>query len=270
MEGQHVFDNSVIGLQDVPTGVEAVNLARRLASPGAKMTLVRVHAGYRVVASSVNNARMNAERGLAESDLNGTARVTGVTEKLAIGSTSVGDGLVNAVNQVRADLVVLSAAHVLSPTESLVSTVTQINAPVAITSFYDNSSAPIQNIGIAYDGSPESDRALTVARRLAGSQGAALTGFQITARQGMGGNQAAARAAEELAAFASTVDLLVIGPRPTRPLRRLLGPGTIEEVIASTTAPLLLVPTHAILPAPATAPTSEDWVAAEQRTTVYR
>ena len=257
-----MFDNSLIGLQDVPTGVEGVNLARRLTLPGAQLTLVRVHGGYRVVASSVSNARGDAERGVAEADLNRTARATGVSGTLAIGATSVGEGYQTAVNQLRADLLVLSAAQVLSPTENLVGALGQLTAPVAITSFYTSGDArAIAHIGVAYDNSPESDRALTVARRVAGARGAALTGFQVTARQGMGGNQAASRAAEELAAFANTVDLLVIAPRPTRPLRRLLGPGTIEEIIAASTAPLLVVPTHAVMPAPASPPVSEDWVA---------
>jgi hypothetical protein len=260
-----MFDNTLIGLQDVPTGLEGVHLAQRLASPGARMTLVRIHGGYRVVASSVSAARSNTERGLAESDLNRVSRSTGVLDTLAIGATTTGEGLATAVRERRADLLVLSAAQVLAPSENLLAALGHLTAPVAVTSFYPgHDTTPLRSIGIAYDSSSESDRALTVARRIAGAHGAALTGFQVSARSGLGGNQAASRAAEEIAAFAETVDMLVIAPRPTRPLRRLLGPSTIEAVISSSTTPVMIVPTQATIPPPATPPLSEDWVSAER------
>jgi nucleotide-binding universal stress UspA family protein len=263
-----VFYNSLVGLQDAHSGVEAYALARQLTSPGGRMSLVRVHSGYRVVATNAHSSgRAHAERALAESDLNLVSRTTGVADTLAVGASSVGEGLMTAVNARHPDLVVLTAGQVLAPGQNLMGMISQVSAPVAITSFYANSAVtqPIANIGVAYDSSAESDRALTVARRLAGSRGGALTGFQVSApKQGRGGNQAAARAAEDLAAFADTVDLLVLAPRPSRPLRRLLGPGTIEAVIASSATPVILVPAQAIMPAPASPPVTEQWVTAER------
>jgi hypothetical protein len=260
-----LFDTTLIALQDVPSGIACHQLASRLVDAGASMTLVRIHGGYRVVASSVSHARANTERALAESDLNRVAAATGVQDTLALGATSTADGLTSAVRGRRADLLVLSAAQVLAPGENLLAALGRLTVPVAITSVAPSrEDAPLRSVGIAYDSSAGGDRALTVARRLAGAHGAALSGLALDARPGHGAQPSAARAGAEIVAFAETVDLLVIAPRPTRPLARRRGPGTLAAIIATTTTPLVVVASEATLPAPSVPPLREDWVSAER------
>ena len=241
-----MFTNSLIALQDLVTGLAAADLAELLTDPTGHRGLVRVHGGFHVVASSVNPARMNAERHLAENDLRSVSRRTGITDSLAIGARLAAEGLTNAVAQTRADLLVIAAEQVLAASEPLSAALVNFKVPVAVTSLGGpRGTGTIETIGVAVDGSPAGERALIAARRLAGESGVKLSGLQVAAPTGLGGKSAAARAAEDLIAFSHEVDLLILGPRPQRPLRRLLGPSTVESLLSASAAPVLLVPTGA-------------------------
>jgi nucleotide-binding universal stress UspA family protein len=144
----------------------------------------------------------------------------------------------------------------------------------------------IQTIGVGHDGSPESEHALELARKLAAEQHAALAALTAvsipTAVFGpgplrvleaidalvsgakdriadLGGAQPRAAdvaAAEELAAFSDSVDLLIIASRGYGPIGRLVH-GSVARQLARTGRSPLLVLTRAGKPADQTYDGSE-------------
>jgi nucleotide-binding universal stress UspA family protein len=131
----------------------------------------------------------------------------------------------------------------------------------------------IRTIGVGYDGSPESDAALALAKELAAEGGADLTVLRVvqilsSAYAGFGGvawgdaldtvlkeakehmaelpgvrgEAALGVPGEELAAFAGRVDLLVVGSRAYGPLRRLMLGSTSQYLASHARCPLLVLP----------------------------
>ena len=129
----------------------------------------------------------------------------------------------------------------------------------------------MREIGVGYDGSPESEHALGVARALAAEQHAKLSAFeavsvptfvahrrsaadgtmiedlvkqardQIAALGDVEAHAAYGHPAEELALYGASVDLLVIGSRGYGPLGRLLHGSTAQQLARSARCPLLVL-----------------------------
>ena len=129
----------------------------------------------------------------------------------------------------------------------------------------------IGKIGVGYDGSPDSQRALEVARTLAGELDASLAALEVVSypaclfRAPDAGDNASVRAlisgardrvavigdvephaayghpAEELARWGDTVDLLVVGSRGYGPVGRLVHGSTSRALVQTAHCPLLVL-----------------------------
>jgi nucleotide-binding universal stress UspA family protein len=128
----------------------------------------------------------------------------------------------------------------------------------------------ISRIGVAYDGSPESERALALARTLAAERHAQLSAFEavempirigdpfnredeleerVEEARGriaaLGGIKAYAEAGdtvEELVHYGESVDLLVLGSHNYRPIDRLLQQSNAQRLADEGFSPLLVLP----------------------------
>jgi nucleotide-binding universal stress UspA family protein len=125
----------------------------------------------------------------------------------------------------------------------------------------------LKTIGVAYDGSPGSEQALAVARGLARERHARLSAFEAVpepihvhdphnvegeieegvarARERLAGlgdvepHAASGEPAEELARYAASVDLLVLGSHEHGPNDRLRGGSTAQRLADRAPCPLL-------------------------------
>jgi nucleotide-binding universal stress UspA family protein len=149
---------------------------------------------------------------------------------------------------------------------------------IAIAPFgYAERPSILREIGVAYNGSPESRDALAVARVLAAAHDARLSGFQAVsvppslAVAGAGPvldslpglvDQARARIeklgdlephaaygipAEELALYSASLDLLVVGSRGYGPVGRLVHGSTSRQLARTARCPLLVLTRDACL-----------------------
>ena len=82
----------------------------------------------------------------------------------------------------------------------------------------------------------------SVARVEADQQGLAEAKREIEALEGVEGRVALGLAGEELAAFGSSVDLLVVGSRGYGPIRRLIFGSTSGHLASNARCPLLVLP----------------------------
>ena len=133
----------------------------------------------------------------------------------------------------------------------------------------------IREVGVAYNGSPESEHALELARRIAAGTGARLSAFEavslstsrfearlfrlsdaidtlvkearerLTALAGVEAHAAYGDAAEELALYSASLDLLVVGSRGYGPLGRLMHGSTSRKLTRMARCPLLVLPRSA-------------------------
>ena len=130
----------------------------------------------------------------------------------------------------------------------------------------------MREIGVGYDGSPESEHALELARLLALELGATLSAFEaialpatalstgplpfdemvsklvaeardrIAALGDVEPHAAYGEAAEELAVYSASLDLLVVGSRGYGPIGRLIHGSTSQELARTARCPLLVLP----------------------------
>ena len=129
-----------------------------------------------------------------------------------------------------------------------------------------------EEIGVGYDGSPESEHALGLARNLALELGAELSAFEaitlpstalstgplpfdemvttlvteardrIAAFGDVEPHAAYGHPAEELAVYSASLDLLVVGSRGYGPIGRLIHGSTSQELARTARCPLLVLP----------------------------
>ena len=136
----------------------------------------------------------------------------------------------------------------------------------------------MREIGVAYDGSHESEHALALGRELAAGSGARLSAFQavalpmpslgpgalavsdtidkavnearhrIAALGGVEPHVAYGEPAEELAVYSASVDLLIVGSRGYGPLGRLIHGSTSRRLARRARCPLLILTRRADRP----------------------
>jgi len=195
-------------------------------------------------------------------------------------------GLVQRIELREADLVVVgsgrrAAAGRLLPTRTARQLVEHAPCPVAIAPHGYQGSGAFLHIGVAYDGTPEADRALELAYALAARDGAAVTLYwtipdgrvayagmpapevdEEEQRTRMHAQDALDDAADRAPAGVNPetillrgdpatdigtaadgiVDLLVTGSRAPGPVRRMLGDSISEQLVICATQPVLIVP----------------------------
>ena len=190
---------------------------------------------------------------------------------------SVGRGLHALAEAQDADLIVLGSSRRSGLDRVLVGDDTRAGlngapAPVAVAPMgYSQRAHSIRTIGVGYDGSPESRHAVAIAQALAEEHGArlcALTAISTpTASFGPGPRPLAearaallrnaherivalgdiephaayGSAAEELTAFSSSLDLLIVGSRGYGPIGRLVHGSTSQHLARTARCPLLVL-----------------------------
>ena len=273
-----MFKNVVVGVDQQQNWRDAVTLATELTDDDGRLTLAHVFRGDRP--HGHDQATPNETYGKQRSIelLESACIETGVQARLRVrDAESDGAGLQGIVDQVGADLLVVGSARrallgrVLIG-EDMQSALDGLPCALAIAparyAWFDPGA--IRNIGVGYDGSPESEAALSLARALAIGCDAPLSACQVVsasaellvgtvsmsqaldrARQrvsALGGvtpHAAYGQPAEQLAVYGDNLDLLVVGSRGRGPVGRLVHGSTSLKLATTAHCPLLVLPRSA-------------------------
>jgi nucleotide-binding universal stress UspA family protein len=273
-----MFTNVVVGVDRHQGGRDAIALAKRLVEPSGRLTLAFVQAGKRVTRSAPRAALDAAEREQAL-ELLATARDQAEVEAQlrGVGARSAGRGLHLLAEAAGADLLVVGSSRRALLGRVLLGDGTHAalnGAPHAVAiapAGYSRDPGLMREIGVGYDGSPESEHALAVARVLSRRHGARLSAFEAVSlpAESVSGGAAPAGAiedsvknardriaalgdvephaaygepAEELALYSASLDLLVVGSRDYGPLGRLIHGSTSQQLARTARCPLLVLP----------------------------
>lgn len=274
-----MFDNVLIGVEGHQGGRDAIELARQLAAPEAKLTLANVYGGHTIggLASAVavplelEAGEQALARTLRESELD--ART-----ELVFGE-SVGRGLHELAERLEADLLVVGSTRRALLGRVLLGDDARAalnGAPCAVavaSRAYAQAPRQLLRIGVGYDDSPESAQALTAARVLADRHGSAIQALwvialprvreeapipadwddaikrleeQLSARlaelDGVEGRVTYGGPREEIAQFGKSLDLLIVGSRGYGPLGRLIHGNVSGYLLAHASCSLLVLP----------------------------
>ena len=248
-----MYSNVVVGVDGQQGGEDAAALAGALASDGASIVLVTVtpsdHATGRqfdLAAEGCLPALFWAERCLCG----------GSAQPVGIAASSTGAGLESVARQRRAGLIVVGASRRHGIVRGLAGDDVRSLEPetpcaVAVApAGYAHHRAPIARIGVAYNGSPESEAALAQAGRLAGELSAQLQVCQVAGARGsppratgLHFEQLDGPVTDELVACGGRVDLLVCGSRHGGPLRQIAFGRISDHLARHLGVPLIVAPT---------------------------
>ncbi len=278
-----MFENVLVGVDGRPNGRDAIALACRLAGPDARLTLANVHAGELRPSHAITPGLVREERDASARLLEAERAGAGVSAELvSIVAMSVGRGLHEQAEAQRAGLLVVGSCSHGPFGRAMLGDDTRdaLNgAPCAVaiaSRGHAGRTAPLAKIGVAYNGSPESEAALAAARELAVRSHATIHALEVVAipaiaysgiiPASMGHSmelmlqEAASRMnaipdldgravyglpGEELAAFSDEVDLLVLGSRGYGPVRRLVLGSASNYLQRHARCSLLVLPRHA-------------------------
>jgi nucleotide-binding universal stress UspA family protein len=275
-----MFENVLVGVDGRSYGRDAVALARRLAGSGGRLTLAHVRPGeYHPLAASVQGV-LEEERAGSLALLEGERAASGVqAELVSVVAPSPGAGLHRQAEEQGADLLVVGSYSRSAFGRAMLGDDTRAalnGAPCAVAVAareYASDPTPLAKVGVAYNGSPESKRALEQARELAGPTHARISVLEVVSipsyaftgviAPALGDSiellltEAKQRldelpdvearavyglAGEELAAFSQDVDLLVVGSRGYGPVRRLVVGSTSDYLERHARSSLLVLP----------------------------
>lgn len=276
-----MFDNVVAGvlagILDDQTDRDVIALAQELVSPQGKLTLLHVHL---VMAKPARDSGSLVDAAKCEQALQ---RLAGLADELSVDGElrcvethSPRRGLHEFAAGREADLLVVGASRGDENDRTFLGDDTRKvleDAPCAVAVAPPEFAAragPINKIGVGFDGSAQSERALALATRLAAERRAELSAFEAVpapvyardpwdvkgdvaehveaARQrvaALGHLQAEAGfgdPVDELARYSQSVDLLVIGGHHYRPIDHLSEQSTGQRLADEVTTPLLVLP----------------------------
>jgi nucleotide-binding universal stress UspA family protein len=279
-----MFEQIVVGVDGTATGRDALALARELAGPQTRLVLANVYIAGTWPARGNAGIFTSGQREAAHEVLKQARSEAGVDAELAaVASHYVGRGLHVLAEDTGADAIVVGSSRKgitgrVWHGNNMRSALNGAPAAVAIApSGYADSPHALTEIGVGYDGSPESRHALDVARELAAQHGSRLSAFKAvpvnaaydegrhpTAEKidglvqgalgrlgelgGVEPHAAYGEPGEELALFGASVDLLVVGSRGYGPLGRLMHGSTSHHLAGAARCPLLVVPRPASVP----------------------
>ncbi|HET9102523.1 MAG TPA: universal stress protein [Solirubrobacteraceae bacterium] len=272
-----MFDHVLVGVDGAEGGRDAIALAKRL-SHGGRLTFGAVYRDEPLAWRGSSAAFTAAQRERAEGQLKAALEEAGVDASLRWhGAATVGRGLHELAEATGADLLVIGSSRrgIMGRVLLGDDTRNSINgAPCAVAvapAGYAGRRGELIEIGVGYDGSPESEHALTVARALAEAHGSRLSAFeavhlpaymftgppmpdeatitamieeareQVDSLQGVEGHAAYGSAAEELTVFSASLDLLVIGSRSYGPVGRIVHGSTAQDLARRCHCPLLVL-----------------------------
>jgi nucleotide-binding universal stress UspA family protein len=275
-----MFDNVLVGVDGRPNGRDAIALAERLAGPDGALTLAHVHRDESNPLKAVQRELLREERATSQGLLAREMAAAQVRAQLAsVVASSPGAGLHEQAERQSADLLVVGSCGRGLLGRAMLGDDTRgslngASCAVAVAARgYAEHPTVIATIGVAYNGSPESETALAYARRLAGATRArikahdvvtipsvAFTGMvtpaigdsvdalleqareRIEAIADIEGKAIYGLPGEELAMFSSEVDLLVVGSRSYGPVKRLVLGSTSDYLARHTRCSLLVLP----------------------------
>ncbi len=179
-----MFKNVIVGVDEQQGGRDAVALAKELVAKGGELALAYVHFGDPTPTRGSSPAFEATERQRALELLSKAREEAGVeAELLCTGSPSVGRGLHELAERQHADLLVVGSCRRRLIGRVLVGDDTRdtLNGvPCAIVvspAGYSEHPTSLSEIGVGFNGSPESEHAFAVARELATERGAKLSAF---------------------------------------------------------------------------------------------
>jgi nucleotide-binding universal stress UspA family protein len=284
-EAGTTFGSVVVGIDGRPGGRDAIALARPLVAPEGRLALAHVTGAgpTHVYSREIAQTEHERSRNLLEQEFSAAALDA---ELLSVAAPSVGRGLHETVERVRADLLVVGSSHrgflgrVLAGNDARAAANGAACAVAVAPAGYAHEARSIATIGVGYDGSPESGAAMALAQELAAKWGArvqalrvvqimssASAGFgdaawggmlnsalteamvQMRALEGVQGDAIIGVPGEELAAFGERVDLLAVGSRGYGPHGSVVVGSTLEHLLGHARCPLLVLPRAASAPA---------------------
>jgi nucleotide-binding universal stress UspA family protein len=272
-----MFKQVVVGVDGRAGGRDAVALAKLLVATSGELTLAHVVPGDAHDHRGASAAYESPEAERAQALLETVREETGVEAHLRWrGSSSVGRGLHELCELLGADLVAVGSSRRGLLGRVLIGDDTSAalnGAPCSIAiapTNYSQQRGPIRKIGVGYDGSPESEHALSVARMLADASSAKLSALEavslpsdafvgpgavdntpgclledargrIAALGDVEPHAAYGQPAEELALYSASLDLLIVGSRGYGPIGRLIHGSTSQQLAHSARCPLLVL-----------------------------
>ena len=278
-----MFDNVLVGVDGSPAGQDAVALGASLLGEGGRLTLVHVHQAGLHPLHVITPGGGEEERAASEKLLKDERERAGVPVELvsAAGGSPAGT-LHEQAEQRHADLLVVGSSRrgVLGRVFLGDDTRLALNgAPCAVAvaaRAYAQAPKPLTRIGVAFNASPEAGAALQAARAIAEradaearalevitiptyaytgmmapSVGQEIDGFmqeadeRMRALEGAKGRAVYGLVGEELAAFSSELDLLVVGSRSYGPFKRLVLGSTSDYLERHARCSLLVLPRSA-------------------------
>ncbi len=273
-----MFKHVVVGVDEHEGGRDAIALAENLVAEGGELTLAYVYHGDPHVwrgssppydATERERTRELLEKARDQADVEAQLRWRG--------SPSPGRGLHELAEEIGADLLVVGSSRRALLGRVLVGDDTRAalnGAPCAVAvapAGYADHPALMREIGIGYDGSPESEHAVKTARRLSTEHGAKLSAFEavsipayaftagpvpvgdwfeslvddartrIATLGDVEPHAAYGQTAEELALYSASLDLLVVGSRGYGPIGRLVHGSTTQQLARFARCPLLVL-----------------------------
>jgi nucleotide-binding universal stress UspA family protein len=254
-----MYGNVLVGVDGEAGGRDAIALGRRLIAPDGRLTLAHVRYGEVSPAHAVIPGMVHEEREESEALLERERADAAVAaELLGLVATKPAAGLHRQAEEQGADLLVVGASRRGAFGRAMLGDDTRASlngasCAVAIAAHGYAATTAIADVGVAYNGSPESVAALAKARELAAATGARIHALEvvaiptygftgvlapglgdtveemITAAQerlaaldGVDGQAVYGLAGEELAALSDRLDILVVGSRSYGPVRRLV------------------------------------------------
>jgi nucleotide-binding universal stress UspA family protein len=282
-----MYTNVVVGIDGTDAGRDALTVAETLAPSLKKLALVHVRVlkapAPRDYAAAFDAQTRDKSVQLLRAE---QQRSAPAAETFSVLAPGVGNGLRDAAESRGADLLVVGSCHRSSVGRVLAGDDTRAalhRAPCAVAVAprgYHECVKPPVLIGVAYDGSPDSEVALAHARALAKETGAGVLARHVVqlkvygasgwapavvedpdvqiavAREQLGDlddvdlGVVTGALGEELAAFSTTVDVLVCGSRHNGIVRRV-ALGTTSDFLARHCAcPLIITPAAVQTPQP--------------------
>ena len=277
-----MFNNVVVGIDDDEGGRDAIALAKTLAAGGAKLTFAQVYQGDSAVSRATRPDYEAKQHDRIRELLEMRRAEAGVDAELRwYGSPSVGRGLHELAELTGADLLVIGSSRRGLLGRVLIGDDTRAalnGAPCAVAiapAGQSRAAAVMREVGVGYDGSPESKRALELARMVAAEHHTTLSAFQaistpaylylghldtaapvelasihgevdearerIAALGGVEPHAAYGDPVEELTVYSASLDLLVVGSRGYGPLGRLVYGGVAQRLARTARCPLLVL-----------------------------
>jgi nucleotide-binding universal stress UspA family protein len=273
---REMFNDVIVGVGDYEAGRDALALAKELAARERPLTLAYVEVLMHRPDPDSGAVWQEADRRRALellASLRDEFRVD--AEPLCVEARSVAQGLRALVAGEDADLLVIGASrrdeyervYVGDDTRDMLK---DPPCPVAVAPLGYATRRPVSGkIGVAYDGSPEGEQALVMARDLARERGTGLSAFQAVpmplsshdpwnsrqelaedveeARErivrlgGVEAHAASGDAVEGLAQYGASVDLLVVGSHKHGLIDELMSGSTAQRLADNAPCPLLVL-----------------------------